>query len=354
MKIIGELGSELDSGPVWLHPVGGGRGEELLDFLPGGESGGSGVHIVGEEDADPPVSLIERRVRDFQFGIGEGPNFLNLVDAHAIPHEGAAEGIGAVAAEIPVCVSGAGIGAAIGVALENDMVAGFDENGGEGFDEGEGVGFKDRASRFKERGIVGFHEFNTEAIGSDVDFHAFCHQLQESIRLEFGLNGGGKFFHLLFLVLIRRAGRIFRGGDCVVDGAGEIDDRVGLGGLFDFSERVIEVAGDDGSGLLGKAEDPHHKKKGHHGGDEVGIRHLPRSTVVGMATVAFLFLDDDGGAVGHGLGGGFSFYARFHFCEPGPDGRFNIAAGEFHAGNGGFAAGEAKEGEADAGEILSF
>ena len=71
---------------------------------------------------------------------------------------------------------------------------------------------------------------------------------------------------------------------------------LGLGRVFELHR--IEIAGDDGFGfLVGRVDDPEHKKERHHRGHEIRERDLPGAAMMAMAADDFL-LDDDDIAVG--------------------------------------------------------
>ena len=62
--------------------------------------------------------------------------------------------------------------------------------------------------------------------------------------------------------------------------------------------RIAEVCRHRCLDLRALADDPHHQEERHHRGDEVGVRHLPRPTVVAVLGVPG-FLDDDDWLVLH-------------------------------------------------------
>ena len=109
---------------------------------------------------------------------------------------------------------------------------------------------------------------------------------------------------------------------------------------------ILEISADGLLDLLAGAEQPEHDEQGHHGGDEIGVGHFPRTAV--MAAVASFFLDDDDGAGSvHGVsglagllrprcgrGGCLRLGKLFEFLEGGADVAGNGAARHFHGHDG--------------------
>jgi len=112
-----------------------------------------------------------------------------------------------------------------------------------------------------------------------------------------GRCAGGRFAGLLGLgrlggELLHGGGRAFALGPHVAEPGAAQDAARAAGGGRDAGGG--EIVGD--AALLlgaGGVDQPHQQEEGHHRGDEVGIGHLPRTTVVAAADHLLDLLDDD-------------------------------------------------------------
>ena len=70
---------------------------------------------------------------------------------------------------------------------------------------------------------------------------------------------------------------------------------------------MFEIHGQNGPFVLrGHVQEPHQQKKGHHGGNKVGVSHFPASAMVLAMDLFYSFYDDFLGAVFH-----FYFFLEF-------------------------------------------
>ena len=125
-----------------------------------------------------------------------------------------------------------------------------------------------------------FDELDAEALGSDGDFDLLDEFFEVLALLDLLLEF---LFQLLQLFLVR-----------VGNGCGAISSsRHGGAEQSRSSLGIVEVSGDSFLDFFAGAHEPEDDEERHHGGNEVGVGHLPCAAMV--AAVTDDFLDDDDG-----------------------------------------------------------
>src|ERR1017187_8081266 len=100
--------------------------------------------------------------------------------------------------------------------------------------------------------------------------------------------------------------------------------------------RIIEEGADRLFDFFIGAHQPQHDKQRHHGGDEIGVGHLPCATVAARMTRLFPLDDEDGPRRGRRRRGGFGLRRRHGLCRLGArrrgcrGGRATATAATFH------------------------